>query len=129
MRSNVDVKITDRVDAGVYIMGRIMDLNAPGSDGTNNIFQAILNTPNSAYPIRNPNGSFGGSSRFQNNILGQSLYSGYFVGHTRTVLTDFYLRRELDDILPGLWAKARVSFLATCGRTIPVAKDLRYSRS
>lgn len=112
VRSNVDVKITDRVDAGVYIMGRIMDLNAPGSDGTNNIFQSILNTPNSAYPIRNPNGSFGGSSRFQNNILGQSLYSGYFIGHTRTVLTDFYLRRELDDLLPGLWAKARVSFFS-----------------
>ncbi|WP_114791277.1 SusC/RagA family TonB-linked outer membrane protein [Niabella yanshanensis] len=112
VRSNVDVKITDRLDGGIYIMGRIMDLNAPGSDGANNIFQAILNTPASAYPIRNPNGSFGGSSRFQNNILGQSQYSGYFIGHTRTVLTDFYLRRDLDDVLPGLWAKARVSFFS-----------------
>lgn len=112
VRSNVDVKITDRLDAGIYIMGRIMDLNAPGSDGTNNIFQAILNTPASGYPIRNPNGTLGGSARFQNNISGQTLNSGYFIGHTRTVLTDFYLRRELDDVLPGLWAKARVSFFS-----------------
>lgn len=112
VRSNVDVKITDHLDGGVYIQGRLMSMNAPGNDGTASLFQSMLNTPNNAYPIYNPDGSLSGVPRFQNNIMGQSVGSGYYVGNTRTVLADFYLKGSLDDVLPGLWAKGRMSFFS-----------------
>lgn len=112
IRSNVDVKITDHLDGGVYIQGRLMNTNAPGNDGTASLFQSMLNTPNNAYPVYNPDGSLSGVPRFQNNIMGQSVGSGYYSGNTRTVLTDFYLKGSLDQVLPGLWAKGRISFFS-----------------
>lgn len=112
VRSNVDVKLSNLLEAGVYIQGRILNANSPGNDGTDNIFQSILNTPNSAYPIYNLDGTFGGSSKFQNNIVAQTNASGYAVANTRTILTDFYLRRSLDDVVKGLWLKARASFFS-----------------
>ncbi|WP_426791890.1 SusC/RagA family TonB-linked outer membrane protein [Sphingobacterium sp. WOUb80] len=112
VRSNVDVKLSDLLEAGVYIQGRILNANSPGNDGTDNIFQSILNTPNSAYPIYNLDGTYSGSSTFQNNILAQTIASGYAVANTRTVLTDFYLKRSLDDVVKGLWLKARASFFS-----------------
>lgn len=112
VRSNVDVKLSELLEAGIYIQGRILNANSPGNDGADNIFQSILNTPNSAYPVYNLDGSFGGTSTFQNNILAQTIASGYSIANTRTVLTDFYLKRSFDDLVKGLWVKARASFFS-----------------
>ena len=112
IRSNVDVKLTDNLSAGLYIHGRIMNTNSPGNSATDNIFNAMLATPNSAYPIYNANGTYAGSSQFQNNIVAQSLSAGYSATNNRTVLSDFYLKYNLDDLTKGLWIKARASFFS-----------------
>lgn len=112
IRSNVDVKLTENLDAGLYIQGRIINTNNPGNSGTESIFNAFLNTPNSAYPIYNADGTYAGSSQFQNNIMAQSVSAGYSASNNRTVLTDFYLKYNLDDLTKGLWVKARASFFS-----------------
>jgi len=112
IRSNVDVKLTEKLDAGLYVQGRILTDNSPGNSGTESIFNSLRATPNSAYPIFNANGTYGGSSQFQNNIVAQGVSAGYSKTNTRTVLTDFYLKYSLDDLTKGLWAKARASFFS-----------------
>ncbi|WP_164891194.1 SusC/RagA family TonB-linked outer membrane protein [Botryobacter ruber] len=112
IRSNVDINITSKLSAGIYLMGRIMHGNEPGAS-TNSIFNSLLTTPNLAYPVRNPNGSLAGTQQFQNNILGQTLYSGHRENYRRDIMSDFYLRRELDEITPGLWIKGIASFSST----------------
>lgn len=112
IRSNVDVNLTDKLSAGLYVQGRILTDNSPGNSGTESIFNSLRATPNSAYPIFNANGTYGGSSQFQNNIVAQSVSAGYSSTNTRTVLSDFYLKYNLDDLTKGLWAKARASFFS-----------------
>ena len=112
-RSNIDLNLTDNLSAGIYIQGRILNTNEPGKSGTANLFSSLTTTPRSAYPVYNENGTYGGIARFQNNILAQNISSGYSQGNTRTVLSDFYLKRTLDEILPGIWVKARASFFSS----------------
>ncbi|RZK58471.1 MAG: SusC/RagA family TonB-linked outer membrane protein [Pedobacter sp.] len=112
IRSNVDLKLTEKLTAGLYIQGRVLNSNNPGNFGAESIFNSLRSTPNSAYPIYNADGTYGGSSQFQNNILAQSISAGYSSANTRTVLSDFYFKYNLDDLTKGLWVKARASFFS-----------------
>ena len=123
IRSNVDVKLTDEITAGIYIQGRILNTTNPGNAGADNLFSSMLNTPNSAYPIYNANGTYGGSSQFQNNILAQNINAGYSLSNTRTVLSDFYIKHTLDNLAEGLWVKARASFFSNLNENIVRTKS------
>jgi TonB-linked SusC/RagA family outer membrane protein len=101
-RSNVTFNITKRLSAGVNIFGSIENLNVPGSL----TFPTIIATPQNAYPIYNQDGSYGGTQQYTNNLEASSISSGYKNDYYRTVSADFYLKREMDDVLPGLWVKA-----------------------
>lgn len=118
IRSNVDLDITSRLSAGIYVLGRILSTNNPGNNNTAGIFSSMLSTPNNAYPVHNRNGSLGGTRQYTNNILAQAQQAGYHQNTKRDILTDFYLKRELDDILPGLWVKARASFTSYVSENI-----------
>jgi TonB-linked SusC/RagA family outer membrane protein len=112
IRSNVDVSITPKLTGGIYLLGRILNGSEPGTS-TGSILSAILNTPNNSYPVYNANGSYGGNSLFQNNIMAQTIGSGYRLNYKRDMLANFYLKQNLDALLPGLWAQIRTSFNAT----------------
>lgn len=112
IRSNVDINVTKALSGGIYLLGRILSGNEPGS-GTGSILSALVNTPNNAYPVYNPTGTFGGTNLFQNNILAQTINSGYRLNYKRDMLANFYLKQKLDGITPGLWAQIKTSFNAT----------------
>jgi len=107
IRSNIDVDITPRLLLNLNLFGSIENGNAPGGGG---IIPAIGLTPRNAYPVFNPDGSLGGNNDFQNNIWGLSTRSGYFLTYNRNIAADLSLKRTLDDVLEGLYAKATVSF-------------------
>lgn len=117
IRSNVDLTITPKLSAGIHLFGRILNANDPGAS-TNSIFSALLTTPNNAYPVFNPNGSYGGNQLFQDNIWAQAVGSGYRQNYKRDMLADIYLRRTLDEITPGLWIKGMASVYATLSENI-----------
>jgi hypothetical protein len=98
-------------------LGRILNGNDAGA-GTGSILNSILNTPNNAYPVYNPNGSYGGNQQFQNNILAQTIGSGYQQNFKRDMLADFYLKRTLDEIASGMWIKAVGSYYATLSENV-----------
>lgn len=123
IRSNIDVNLTEKISAGIYIQGRILNKNNPGNAAADNIFTSLLNTPNSAYPVYNANGTYGGSTQFTNNILAQSISSGYSLSNTRTVLTDVYLKHTLDDLTKGLWVKVRASFFSNLNENLVRVKS------
>lgn len=117
IRSNVDVNITPKLTGGIYLLGRILNSNEPGAT-TATVLSNLLNTPANAYPLLNQNGSFGGTQLYQNNILAQTVGSGYRQRYFRDVLVNLYLQRKLDDVLPGLWAKAKVAFYSTLAEDV-----------
>jgi TonB-linked SusC/RagA family outer membrane protein len=112
IRSNVDVSVSKTLTGGIYLLGRILNGSEPGS-GTGAVIASLVNTPNNAYPLYNANGSYGGNSLFQNNIMAQVTSSGYRLNYKRDMLANFYLKQKLDGIAPGLWAQVKTAFNAT----------------
>lgn len=120
VRSNVDVNITKSLSAGINLLGRILNSNDPGYTNPSGnvvnaqgIFSAVINTPRNAYPVFNPNGSYGTSPNFQTNLYGQSVNSGYVANYKRDVLADLFVKRTLDEITKGLWVRAAVALSST----------------
>ena len=112
IRSNVDVSINKNLTGGIYLLGRILSGSEPGSTASS-IIGALVNTPNNAYPVYNADGSYGGTSQFTNNIMAQTVSSGYRLNYKRDMLANFYLKQKLDGITPGLWAQVKTAINAT----------------
>lgn len=108
-RSNVDVKVNRSISASVNILGRIQTANEPGAE-SDVIMRNIFITPNNAYPVKNPDGSLGGSAEYTTNMYGQAVMSGYQNLYTRDLSADLNLRGDLSDLVKGLWIKGSVSF-------------------
>ncbi len=123
IRSNVDIQITPKVTAGVHLLGSIANENEPGFT-TATIFNSLLTTPSNAYNIYNTNGTYGGNTLFTNNILGQTISSGYQQNYTRNIFADFYVKRTLDEITPGMYAKASVNYTSTVNENINRSKPV-----
>lgn len=105
INSKLDVDITDEFKIGVTIIGRTEEGNQPGA-GYRNILNGIYTTPNSAYPILNSNGSYGGDVSYTNNILSQTNNSGYTTDNTRDVMANIDLNYDLHKFMKGLSVKA-----------------------
>ncbi len=123
LRSNIDININKKLIGGIHLLGRIINVNEPGA-GINSIFNSFLNTPATAYVPINPDGSYGGVQQYQNNIQAQATGSGYLESYNRDILADFYLKRTLDEIIPGLWAKAVGSYSANLTENINRSKPI-----
>lgn len=130
-RSNVDLQLSPKLSGGVRLFGRILNANDPGAtavltgvgtgfalNGTSSVLNSILNTPSNAYPVYNANGSYGGSQQFQNNIWAQAIGSGYQQNYQRNLLADFFLKRTLDELTPGMWIRATGSYNSSLSENI-----------
>lgn len=99
--SKLDLDVTDELQIGVTIIGRIEEGNQQGA-GYSNILASIYGTPNSAYPIYNTDGSYGGNVSFTNNIMSQTINSGYMSDNTRDAMANIDLKYDLAKLLKGL---------------------------
>jgi TonB-linked SusC/RagA family outer membrane protein len=116
LRSNIDLQLSKKLTGGIQLLGRILNNNDTGANfgqGLPAILSNIINTPALAYPVYNDNGTYGGTSQFQNNLWAQAIGSGYRETYTRDVIADFYLRRSLNEVTPGLWVRALGSYYAS----------------
>ncbi|GGI23724.1 SusC/RagA family TonB-linked outer membrane protein [Pedobacter mendelii] len=123
IRSNVDIDITKNVSAGIHVFGSIANENEPGVT-TATLFNSFLTTPNNAYNIYNANGSYGGNTTFRNNLQGQAFSSGYQQNYSRNLIADFYVKRTLDEVTPGLYVKASVAYTSSLSENINRSKPV-----
>jgi TonB-linked SusC/RagA family outer membrane protein len=122
IRSNVDVNITPKLSGGIYLLGRILNGNEPGATASS-ILSGLLNTPANAYPLLNTNGSFAGNQLYQNNLLAQTISSGYRQNYKRDILVNMYLKRALDDVTQGLWVQAKAAYYGNLSESINRSKS------
>ncbi|RYY30464.1 MAG: SusC/RagA family TonB-linked outer membrane protein, partial [Sphingobacteriaceae bacterium] len=101
INSNVEVNVTKKFKVDLQLFGRIQQLTQPGP-GYNNILGTLYSTPNNAYALFNPNGSFGGTTLFTNNLLAQTAYSGYQRTSSNDVLANLDLNYNLGSVTKGL---------------------------
>src|SRR5690606_1549292 len=108
-RSNVAVDINRFLTSSVNLSAQIQNGNEPGATAPS-IFANLLNTPNSAYPIFNPDGSLAGNENYTNNLYGQTFNSGYRLYNQAEFKLDLNLRADLSDITEGLYARVQGSY-------------------
>ncbi|WP_231390133.1 SusC/RagA family TonB-linked outer membrane protein [Sphingobacterium pedocola] len=112
INSTIDVDVTSDFTIGLQLFGRIQNGRQPGA-GTQNILNGLFSTPNNAYPLFNPDGSYGGSSVFRTNLYQQATGSGYLLDNTRDILANLDLKYKFDNWLPGLYAQGKVNVSST----------------
>ena len=102
--SKVNINITDDFTAKVTLLGRVEDGNQPGVNYSN-LLNTIYTTPNNAYPIKNPNGTWGGNVTFDNNLMSQAINSGYIMDTARDMVGGINLKYNFDKLVKGLSAR------------------------
>lgn len=107
-RSNLDLHITKTLDATVDFGGRSEVIRYPAS-GVQTFMETINTLPPNAFPLRNEDGSYGGSDLFRNNPLAMLQSSGNINDQSRTLLATISARQKLN-FLPGLSANALYSY-------------------
>jgi TonB-linked SusC/RagA family outer membrane protein len=105
INSDVTVNVTKKFVVDLQMFGRIQSGNQPGV-GYFNVLNGLYSTPNNAYPALNPDGSFGGTTMFNNNLLSQAQYSGYQKTSSNDVLANLDLTYDMSSITKGLSGKA-----------------------
>jgi TonB-linked SusC/RagA family outer membrane protein len=100
-RSNIDVAISTKVSASLDFGGRLEDRSYPNFSGPA-LWENMALYPANAFPVRNPDGSWGGSSRRPDNPVASVLGRGYNSSHDRNIMTNLRLSEDLGDLIPGL---------------------------
>ena len=110
LRSNLGAQVTPTTFAQLNLFGRLQRYNQPGG-GVSSILTSLLNTPQLAYPVFNPDGTYGGTNNYGGNanIYGQAVSRGYQFQDVRDIAVDLDVTQKLDVLAKGLYIKAKAS--------------------
>ena len=103
--SKVNINVTDEFKVSMSLMGRIEEGNQPGGisgTGYSDLLSNVWQTPNNAYPVLNPNGTYGGNASYTQNLYAQTTGSGYISSNTRDVVGTINLKYDFDKLVKGL---------------------------
>ena len=116
VNSDVAVQVTKNLNVDLQLFGRVQTTTEPGGNnggGYTSVLSSLFTTPSNAYPVYNPNGSFGGSiiggntGPYSNNLLSETEYSGYIQNLTDDILANLDLTYNLNSVLKGLTLKIK----------------------
>lgn len=109
IRANVDVNITETTSMKVGVMARLAEFNKGNYSGR--LESIIYNLPSAAFPVKQVDGTYGGSSVYgANNPVALLQDSGQKQYSQTKVLANAIIRQDLSTITPGLWADAFLAF-------------------
>ncbi|TKC02315.1 SusC/RagA family TonB-linked outer membrane protein [Pedobacter cryotolerans] len=105
LRTNLDLHVNKNLDVALDIGGRITNLTFP-NQGTGPFLNAVYSTPANAFPVLNPNGSYGGTSIFQTSNPKAMLEArGASTDLVRNMIATISARQKMNGILQGLTAE------------------------
>ena len=127
IRANIDVKITRTTFMQLHVTGKLGETNRANYG---DIYNILYDTPSAAFPVRQKDGIYGGSSIYgANNPVALLNDSGNYRETTGILLLDMSLKQKLDALTEGLSAEARLSF-DNCGVMYDSSsKTYRYEES
>lgn len=108
-RSNIDVNLTKRLSAALILGGSVENKTSPVDINSSSMFNLLATIPPNAFPVRNPNNSFGGNSLYS-NPFGDILNNGFYTSNSNTIQASLKMTEKLDFITNGLSLSGLVSF-------------------
>lgn len=112
-RSNIDFNVTKTTKLSVNIAGKVGYQNQPAGSTSNNtteLFGPILQAPTNTFPIKYSDGEWGDDKSLGYNVIANTATRGQRLRKSFQGWYDVYLTQNLDFIVKGLSAKARVSY-------------------
>ena len=107
-RTNLDVTLSKRLSAEFKIAGSIEQSNNSNNYNTGGTFGLLTQLPPNAFPVYNPDKTFGGTSLYSNPVA-NLLATGFYQSNSRTILSSLKLTEQLDFITDGLSVSGAVS--------------------
>lgn len=109
-RTNIDVNISKELMASLYAGGSIGDNSSLGGDNTAyGLINSLWATAPNAFPVYNPDGSFGGNAS-QTNPVGELLNRGLYKENNRSLQVVFNLKYDFSKLIKGLSMTAGVGY-------------------
>ena len=109
-RTDIDVKLSKRLQGAVTLGGTIEDKTNPGtSENTSGMFDLMSSIAPNAFPVYVSTGMYGGNSMYS-NPLGDLMQTGYTSYNCRSLQAIFQLKGDLGFITPGLSVNGAVGF-------------------
>ena len=108
VRANVDVNVTNELSAQLKLAANVQDQSGP-TGGAWNVYNRLSLLPPNAFPVYNPNGSYGGNGAFSNPV-GDIKEKGYDSYNSRSIQSSLRIRYKLDALLQGLSISGAYSF-------------------
>ncbi len=119
-RANLDFLLTSDLTMSVNFGTRFEERKGPNTNENsvyNEVFYELNHTPGWLFPVAYTVGEgdetqtlFGGSSQYQNNIVGRLAKAGFYRATNTINETNFVLDYKMDWLTPGLKARGMVSF-------------------
>ena len=126
IRANVDVNLTATTTMKIGVMARLAEFNKGNYSGR--IEKVLYSLPSAAFPIKQADGTYGGSSLYgANNPVALMQESGQKQYSQTKVLADMLLRQDLGSLLDGLSADASVAFDYIGRLSEDASKEFQYS--
>lgn len=125
IRSNFDFTMFDYIDGKVDLGGRIDGRKYPNFNGTS-LWTNLERYPSNIYPVRNPEGSWTGTTIYPDNPVASVRELGFVSTHDRSMQFNFSLKERLDFLLDGFYLTQAISFSNWTRGSRSVTKD--YAR-
>ncbi len=110
LRANVELQLSKSLSVEANITGITEDKNTPAGFTATNLFNNLLGIPAAAFPVKNPNNTWGNSSVYNFNPVELLQQNGVYNSHTRNLQTNFGFVEKLDVITPGLAFNGSLTF-------------------
>lgn len=107
-RTNLDINVSNNLSAEFKIAGSIEQTKNPNNYTTGGTFSLLQQLRPNAFPVYNPNGSYGGTSLYSNPIANM-LSTGFSKNNSRTILSSLKFTEKLDVLTKGLSVSAGMS--------------------
>lgn len=125
VRANVDVNVTKELEAQLKLAANVRDQIGP-TGGAWGVFNRLSLLPPNAFPVYNPNGTYGGNGAFSNPV-GDLKEKGYNSYNARSIQSSLRLRYKLDALLKGLSISAAYSFNNSFSSVYNKTRNYPYS--
>jgi len=110
IRANIEIQLSRNLSVKANIVGVTEDRNTPAGFTAANFFTNLQRIPAAAFPVTNPNGTWGNNSVYNFNPQQLLQRNGVYTSHARTLQTNFSVKEKLDGIVKGLSFNGAVSF-------------------
>lgn len=110
LRANMELQLSKNLSIMANLTGITEDRNTPAGFTAFGLFDNLMRIPAAAFPVKNPNNTWGINSVYNFNPVQNLQQNGIYNSHSRNLQTSIRFKQKLDALVPGLDLVGGISF-------------------